>query len=337
MTFDSAAWAINGPEIGAALARRAQYAGSRQSGIVQKDDLKVHQLSTPGVGLVIDEGVGIVLNGYQNALTSGVNEAYVVNNPAAHTIAAVDMPASNPSAQSYMVAIVVGDPDFDNTNHPWMPSTGVPTGEESTYQYVRPTLIPCAAGATTLNVNYPALLLARLDVPANTTTIVDSYIHNLRKLANPRQEQEIFVSPSGTWGNASPRYIPSGSAYGDWAASDYAPSVAVPSWAKRAIVVASINGVRLADSSSNVAGGVRTQMGSVSGPATTFDIPSGTSGAQRMNLQTAGEYDMTSVAGTSITVRVEGYENIPGSPPTAKRLALQNGSQVIFDVRFFEE
>lgn len=335
MTFDSAAWALNGPQISASLARRALYADARQSGIVQKGDLKVHQLSTPGVGIVIDPGVGIVLNGYQNSLPTGPNEAYVVNNPGAHTIAAVDMPASNPSAQSYIVAIVVGDPDpnFSQTGHPFMPSTGVPAGQEATYQYVRPVLIPVAAGATTLNVNYPALVLARIDIPANTTTIIDSYVTDLRKLAAPRQSQTMLVSPSNQF--STPAAIPSGSAYADW--STWKPSVAVPSWAKRAIVVASINGVRLTDSSVNISGGIRTQLGTVSGTAITFDMPTGRTGAQRENFQTGCEYTVTSIAGTSQALRIEGFENVPASPSANQKLTLQSGSQIIFDVRFFEE
>lgn len=332
MTFDSAAWAINGPEIGAALARRAQYAVSRQSGVVQQGDLKVRALDTPGVGMIIESGVGIVVNGYQNSLPAGPNEAYVVNNPGAHTIPSSEMPGSNPAAQSYIVAIVVGDQDFSQTGHPWMPSTGVPPGEEATFQYVRPTLIPVSAGATSLSVNYPALVLARLDVPPSTTTITDGMITDLRGLANPRQEQQIFVSPSGQFSTAST--IPSGSTYANW--SSYAPSVNVPAWAKRAIVVASINGVRLKDASVNIAGNVRTKLGTVSGPATTFDMPAGRVGAQRENLQTAGEYDVSALSGAQ-TLRVEGYESTPASPTTDQRLTLQNGSQIVFDVRFFEE
>lgn len=332
MTFDSAAWAINGPEIGASLARRALYATSRQSGVVQKDDLKVSPLAVPGVGILVGEGTGIVLNGYQD----DPSEAYVVNNPGTHTVQAAEMPGANPSAQSYMVCVVVGDPDFDQSSHPWMVSP-VPAGEETTFQYVRVTLIPCAAGATTLgDTGYPYLALARLDIPANTTTVQASYIKELgiRKLAAPRQSQTMMVG--NVWTSADTDIIPSGAAYADWGAK-YKPTVSVPSWAKRAIVVANINGVRLTDPSKNVTGGVRTQLGAVTGPATNFDLPTSTSGAQRLNLQTAGEYDVSSIAGTDAILRVEGFENAPAAPTAAQKLTLQGGSQIVFDVRFFEE
>lgn len=329
MTFDKAAWAINGPQIGAALARRALYATSRQSGIVQKGDLKVKALATPGQGVTIDAGAGVVLNGYQG---SSINESYVVSNPDLHTIPAGSMPASNPAAKSYIVAVVLGDSDFSQVGHPWMPSS--PPADPNTFVYVRPTLIEVASGATTLNVGYPALVLARIDIPMNTTTVQQSMITDLRKLAAPRQSQQIFLG--NPWTNANTDAIPSGSAFADWG-TKFHPTVDVPTWAKRAIVVASINGVRLTDSSVNVVGNVRTQLGTVSGPSTGFDIPSSTTGAMRLNLQTAGEYDATTVAGTTVTLKLEGYENTPATPTASQKLTLQGGSQVVYDIRFFEE
>ena len=333
MTFENAPSAIDGARLTSALVRRAEYADSSGTqGIVKKGDLTVSQLAVPGVGVQISAGVGLVLNNYQDS----PNETYVVSNPSVHTIPSGEMPPADPSAKSWMLAVVIGDPDFSQTGHPWMLSTDPPVGQELTFQYVRPTLIEVTAGATTLNVDYPALPLARIDIPASTTTITDAMIFNLTTLARPRQEQQIFVSPGGTWGSADPKEIPSGSSYGNWGVAEYSPSVKVPSWATRAIVVASINGVRLTDSSVNVAGNVRTQLGSVTGPATTFDMPVGT-GAVRLNLQTAGSYNVAGVAGTTVALIVEGYENVPASPTLTQRLALQQGSQMIFDVRFFEE
>lgn len=335
MTFDSAAWAINGAQLTSSLARRAEFAavGGAQ-GIVQKGDLKVTQLGTPGVGVQIAAGVGLIRNAYQG---SSVNEIYVASNPTSYTIPSAQMPASNPSAASYIVAVVVGDPDFSQAGHPWMLSTDPPAGTALTFQYVRPTLIQVAdSTVTTLSGNYPALVLARIDFPANTTTVTNAMITDLRSLARPRQEQQMFVSPNGTWTDASPVYIPSGSAFGDWGAAQYHPSVAVPSWATRAIVSARINGAYLTDSSINISGMVRCQLGAVTGPSVSWDIQSG-GGAMRMNLEAAGTYDVSTIAGTSVQLRVEGYENVPTTPTTNQKLKLRAGSQQIFDVRFFEQ
>jgi hypothetical protein len=52
---------------------------------------------------------------------------------------------------------------------------------------------------------------------------------------------------------------------------------------------------------------------------------------------TAGEYDVTTLQGTDANILVEGYQSTPGSPSNAQKLTLQTGSQVIYDIRFFEE
>lgn len=336
MTFENTAWAINGALLGSSLARRAEYAAvGGAEGVVQKNDLKVTELAVPGVGLLIEAGVGLVNNGYQ----TNPNETYVVSNPSTHTIPEVEMPAADASARSFLVVVAVGDPDFSQTGHPWMGSDDPPVGQEQSFDYVRPTLIQVAnSSVTTLDVSYPALVLARVDIPANTSTITDSMITDLRTLARPRQSQEAFVSPGGTWTNGAPRYIPAGSAFADWGPQEFLPQVTVPEWATRAILIVHVNGVRFNDQSSNIAGKVRAQLGSVTGPQTIFDYEaSAGGGVQRDNLMCAGEYDVSGIAGDTVDLRVEGYQNAPGSPSNNQRLRLQNGSQVVFDVRFFEE
>lgn len=332
MTFENTAWAIDGSLLGSSLARRAEYAavGGAQ-GVVQKNDLKVTDLAVPGVGLLIEAGVGLVKNDYQ----TNPNETYVVSNPSTHTITAGEMPGSSASARSFILAVVIGDPDFSQTGHPWMGSDDPPVGQEQSFDYVRPTLIEVAnSSVTTLDVNYPALVLARIDIPANTTTITQAMITDLRTLARPQQSQEIFVGQP--WTNASPRYIPAGNAYADWGPQEYSPQVKVPAWATRAILVVSVNGVRVDDASNNITGNIRAQLGSVSGPNVGFDLPA-TTGPMRLNLQSAGTYDVSTLAGTTAILRVEGYQDSPASPTNAKKLALRGGSQMIFDVRFFEE
>ena len=337
MTFENAAWAIDGALLGSSLARRAEFAAvGGAEGVVQSGDLKVSQLTVPGVGLLISPGVGLLRNRYQ----TNPNETYVVSNPSSHTITAEQMPAASPSATSWIVAVVVGDPDFSQVGHPWMSSDDPPVGQEQSFNYVRPTLIQVAnSSVTKLDVSYPALVLARIDIPANTTTITDSMIKDLRHLARPRSDQTAFVSPGNTWTKASPVYIPAGSSYANWGSSQFSPSVAIPSWATRAIMIVHINGVRFKDDTTNIAGGLRARIGSVVGPITLFDYDVDTTkgGAQRENLMCAGEFNVSSVQGQTVTLSVQGYQNIPASPTNDQRLRLQNGSQMVFDIRFFEE
>lgn len=335
MTFENTAWAIDGALLGSALARRAEFAAvSGAQGIVLKGDLKVTQLAVPGVGLLIDPGVGLVTNKYQDT----PNETYVVSNPDSHTITAGEMPAASGSDRSFILAVVVGDPEFSQSGHPWMGSDDPPLGEEQTFNYIRPTLIEVADNTiTSLDVTYPALPLARIDIPASTTTITNAMIHDLRALARPRFSQEVFISPAETWTSADPRYIPAGSAFNNWGSAEFSPSVKVPEWASRAILTASINGVRYKDTTVNISGRVRAKVGTLVGPETVFDYEVEAASARRDNLMCAGEFDVSELAGTTVDLKVQGFQDSPVSPSDNQQLRLQQGSQMIFDIRFFEE
>lgn len=335
MTLATSAWAIDGAIMSSASARQALYASiPGGEGIVGASDLKVSQLSTPGVGVQISPGVGVVLNRYQ----STINESYVVSNPTVHIVPSGQMPASNPSAKAYILAIVVGDPQFAQVGHPWMLASDPPAGEEATFEYVRATLIEVGATATTIpGATYPYLALARINVPANTTTITNSMITDLTDLGNPRSWQRLFAAPDGAYG--TPNYIPAGSSYGNWSwigTNGYRPQVPVPSWAKRAIVSGRLTGVGLSSNGGGYTGGVRFQIGSLIGGVTRFDTPNST-GAIRLNLECASDFDISSLAGTTADILIEGYQDLPASPTTAQRLRIDGGSQVVFDVRFFEE
>lgn len=331
MTFETAAWAINGPILGSSLARRAVYAsGAKQSGIVQSGDLKVTQLGVPGVGVQIAPGVGLVLNGYQ----ATPNEAYVVSNPGVHTMTSGEMPAANVSAKSYLVCIVIGDPDFSQAGHPWMPSSGVPDGEESTFIYVRPTIIEVAAGATTAPAGYPALVLARIDVPANTTTITDAMITDLRTLSQPRNTSKLYIS-GNAWA-ALTRYVTT-TAYADWGQAEFAPQIAIPSWATRADIVAQVDGIGIVDPSVNITGNVRFLIGPLGSAPTSYDLPVG-GGAMRYGLSVGGSLDVSALAGTTQTLKLQAQRVTPAQTASSNQaFRLQSGSSVIFDVRFYEK
>lgn len=239
MTFSNAAWAIDGALLSSSLARRSLYAStSGEDGIVNVNALQVLPLSTPGVGVRITPGTAIITNGYQGVL-SARNETYTVSNPGEHVIPSIEMPASNPSPKSYILAVVIGDPEFSQAGHPWMLVSDPPAGEEETFQYVRPTLIEVTAGATKLNVPYPALPLARIDIPASTTTITAGMITNLRKVALPRNREAIkyvFGSPDNLLGGSTPVLT-----YETWPSTAHW-DIDVPDWATVAKIQSFIYG-----------------------------------------------------------------------------------------------
>lgn len=264
MTFSNAPWIVDGALVSSALARRSQYAStSGAEGIVNLNDLKVRPLAVPGVGLLIDPGVGLLLNRYQ----TNINESYMVSNPGTHTMTSGEMPAANPSAKSYLVAIVVGDPEFSQVGHPWMPTT-VPDGEEQTFEYVRPTIIEVPPGTTSADsLGYPAYALARLDMPANTTTITASEITDLRELAQPRSKRVVKIwNPIGT-------SLSSGSYITFPAAASW--DIPIPPWASRALIKATWSGLLIVEGS--FTGNVRVTLGGevTQSSGINFNDPSG--------------------------------------------------------------
>jgi hypothetical protein len=194
MAFENVPWALDGALIPASLARLGQYvATSGAEGIAQLGDLKVAPLDTPGNGIKIFSGGAVVLNRYQG---ENPDQSYMVYSPNGEILGPGDMPASSGSAKSHLVCVTVGDPEFSQAGHPWMLGTDPPAGTENTFEYVRPFVIQNVPAGTTsfdeLNFNYPAYALARLDIPASTTTITSGLIHDLRKMAQPRSSEEMW-------------------------------------------------------------------------------------------------------------------------------------------------
>jgi len=224
VTFNFAPWAIDGARTAAGLARLAAYQGSGgRSGVIRPTDLKVTALSVPGNGLRIAAGGASILNGY----LSNPDEVYVVSNPATHTVGSGSMPSAKPSVSYYLVCVVVGDPEFTQTGHPFMPSTPLDPVVALTYEYVRVVILPCTATQDSfedLNKAYPGYALARLEVPANTTTITNAMITDLRELAQRRAERNVLAQTifpfSGTQGATNAM------GFQDW--TGFKPSLAIP-------------------------------------------------------------------------------------------------------------
>ena len=292
MTLNNAAWAIDGATLNSALARVGAYAGIGGSeGIVAKGDLAVTELDTPGNGVQISSGSGLILNRYQG---THIDQAYVVTNPAAHVLSAGDMPSTNPSIAYYILAIVVGDPEssFSQTGHPWMLGTDPPSGEEDTFLYVRPTLIPCGSTDTDLgSIGYPAIPLARIAVPANLGSITNANITDLRNLAQPKSQlvQSLAGAPSGTVSlTTSYQRCPDVNAI----------VCQIPPWAVKAKISGFVEGMKL---QTNGAGSFRAYMttgdGRATGELTNIEETVPAHANERRSYNVGGEIDVRDYAG----------------------------------------
>ena len=240
MTFLTAPWALDGARIRSALARTDSYVTSGGvEGVVGRGDLKVTALGTPGAGCNIASGGAIILNRYQG---SSPSQSYTVMNVGTTTLGSSDIPAVNSSARSHLLCVTIGDPEFSQAGHPWM--TTVPTGQEETFNYVRPFVVPNVPSSTKrfsqLNLNYPAYALARFDFAANTNVITPSNTVDLREMARPRVKESLFNAPSSPDDPINP-VAPTFENWPDTASW----SVDIPDWATTARVSGFVEGPQL--------------------------------------------------------------------------------------------
>lgn len=327
MTFINAAWAIDGATMRSSLARAQAYiACSGAQGVAQRSDLKVSQLGTPGNGLLIASGSAVVLNGYQGDIFSIADQAYTVINPATHTVGSPDMPASSGSTTHYILAIVIGDPEFAQTGHPFMGPTDPPSGTEATFSYVRPVMIACSSTATSLSstLGYPAIPLARIDIPPSTTTITNAMITDIRQLARPRNKLEQgFVTATGAanvttaWARIGPTGL----------------TVDIPRWAVKAKIQGFVEGLRLTTGGGNGKIEAYFEVDSRAGSVTNVNENSPGHDADRRSYSVGGIIDVSDLAGTNQKLSIRAQANSSGDNNFLK----VDTSTSVFVSVYFEE
>lgn len=230
MTFDPVPWFVGGgahhsPEVARLLAYAAT---SGAEGVVAPGDLKVVPLDVPGSSVRALAGAAVILS----KAAGGAQQTYVGRNPSEEVVG-ISATGSG-SGRSDLVIARVEDPFMPG--EPWSDPEDVTSGP---YIFVR--VIPnVAAGTTTVPAGTSGIPLARIDVPANTATITAGMIVDLRKVANPRRETvhtrvDMAYAPDDM---GSPTYAPF---------PNVSTSVAIPSWATKAVVRLDITGVQARD------------------------------------------------------------------------------------------
>lgn len=212
MTFQTAAYAVDGnAESGNFLRLMLQSATAGAQGLISATDLLVGPTTpTATAGIVIQPGA-CVIAGVETSY-QGSYYGYNVGTDTSLTIA----PTSG-SIRSDMVVVRAEDPTW----------SGSPWGNPAAGQILFPRVISnVSPGATTVPGGYSAIPLARIDMPASSSVVQASYIHDLRSVANP---QRILSMLSGSGpGSASNWTVgTSGVAWPGTASW----SLSIPSWA----------------------------------------------------------------------------------------------------------
>lgn len=277
-------------------------------GITEGDDLKVTQRSTPGGGVTVADGSGVV-KGRVNAFQGH----YAICNQGSEN---VDIAATGGTPRSDMLIVRVEDPQYEGILNP----------ETQNINYFQ--IIPnVSSSATAIPDGRTGIPLARIDIPASTSTITDAMITDLRKVANPRKSRFMDTqSPSGMSSGIGASTAP---AYFSTAAG---LSIPVPDWATKAIVKIDVSPIRY--DLGNFWGYLSATFGgSLVVESTTLDDNQGT-GVRRIPAIIADTLTIPSAyRGTSQLLRVRAAAADTGQ---AARIYVDSGTTIVYDVQFEE-
>ena len=228
MALDPVPWAVgNGAEHSPEIARLLGYAASGGlQGVIGSDAFKVSQLPSPGAAVRVSPGAATILNAYGG----GAHQSYLVRGATNSDVSI--SPTGSASGRSDLVVIRVTDPQYGGAAPP-DPANG---------PYVSFHVIQGVAAGTAVvpsGTGYPAVPLARIDIPANTSAITGAMIKDVRELPLPMTKRDVFARPSSGPASANP-VDPTTMVYARWPDAAFA-TVTVPSWATRAIIRADVN------------------------------------------------------------------------------------------------
>lgn len=328
--WDSTPWFVGGgahhsPEVARLLAYAAS---SGAEGVVTPEALRVQPLAVPGGAVRIAPGACLMLNRYPG----GGWQTYVGRNPVQHDVQVT--PTGSAGGRTDLVVARVLDPQYEGS----APSDPV------AFQYMRTEVIQGVPAGTTsareLNLNYPALALARITLPASTGTVQASHITDLRKVAQARSQRLLFTrNLTGPDVHALTTTGPVGQYWPD--TPDPMWQVDIPEWATSFKVVVHYGGVRVSYSGAEGVWWVRLGHadGYVNGNVRTQDQKWALDPSARPNEELRESWSLgdtiaipARLRGTRVPVRVLGRVLQSGGPPR-----LDNASSITVDVEFSEE
>ena len=230
---------------------------SGSEGIVTPGDFKVRPLAVPGTSVRVAPGNALIRNSYGG----GAAQSYAVRAPSETEIPI--QATGSAGWRNDLIVARVDDPTYEGGEYDPL------TFEASKIEVIR-GVASDQKDVKSLGLSYPAIPLARLNIPPSTGTISATHITDLRQIALPRVQRHLFTHNLSV-DETDAINPPPGDAMGEaW------PNVfwdfAIPDWATRVRVRALLGGVRVEERSPNnfgqlfvrfgtVANGFSTQMG----------------------------------------------------------------------------
>jgi hypothetical protein len=276
-------------------------------GVTQGDDLKVTQRATPGGGVSVSDGSSVV-RGRANTFQGSY---------AACNIGTADVTISSTggTGRSDMVILRVEDPEYEGTLNPAV--------DQIAYFQV---ISNVSSSATAIPDGRTGIPLARIDIPASTSTITNAMITDLRQIANPRRDRRLYTqSPTADSGllGSSTTFTYFSTAAG-W-------NIAVPDWATTVRLRVDVSPIRY--SVNNYTGQLRATFGSsLTLQAISLDDDQGT-GIRKVPAAIADTLAVPSAyRGTTQLLRAQAN----GAAGNAGRINVSTFTTLIADVEFEE-
>lgn len=305
MGWDSVPWFVEGgAQHSANIARKLAFAATGgQQGIIAPTDLEVRETAVPGTNIRVYPGLCAIKNNSSGAK----NEMYLGSMISEDVVAIAATGGGGP--RSDMICARVENP-FPS-GEPWADPPDLVNGP-----YIRTVVISNVGNTAVVppgGSGNALIPLARIDIPASTGTIIQSYIKDLRKMSAVLGRSDRLMLPVP--GQHS--LLTSQNTYITWPNPPMAgKTVEVPEWATKCFINGVVAVVNI-QAGGNARGDLRAGLGSLRTAATMYDYDTtGITGPDRQNLLFGGALDVpASMRGTTQTILSEarGYTVASGN------------------------
>ncbi|MFB7446000.1 hypothetical protein ACFC01_48440 [Streptomyces mirabilis] len=275
-------------------------------GVTEYNDLKVTQQTTPGAGVQVGDGSGVVRGA---AWGQGSYTQYNVGS------ALVNIAPTGAQGRTDMVVLRVLDPEYEGSLDPTKDNIGffdVVSNVSST--------------ATQPPAGMSAIPLARVALPSNCATVTAAMITDLRRIANPRRDRQLYTAFPGSPLNW---LVYQDNQWHNWP-SAARWSIDVPAWAVSAKIVTTVAGLRL--DTADVFASMRQVLGTVQGQGTAIDDDQGAN-TRRSTIVVADTLTVpAAMRGTTQSLYLQTFM----SKAETGNLGVDGGTSLITDVEFEE-
>jgi len=324
MTLEAIPWMIKGGIHSENSGRRVLYKATNGSeGVSGIGDLAVKQTAVASSTIQVMPGGATMLSRYPGVK----GESYDGQVTAAESLV---VPANSTGSVRYDMVIARID-DWNMPGGQAVPAT-LPTSTVPAFKLQIITNVNSSyRKASQLGLNYPAIALARITMPANTTTVAQSQILNLREMTMPRRQRALLTKS----------LVPGQEETLNSTTTQTFPAAAIwitecPEWASRARVSARWNGVLYPPGSSYGTSFAKIGTNDPAVVATqevAWDTPNA-AGNMRTNWEAADDVAIPAgLRGKSIDVRLIGKLT---SGLSAARPQVTAYSSVVLDIEWLE-